>query len=311
MRAECPHCGEFYELDNKLIGREARCKECRQVFAIEPAVEIEPPDEPEAAPPPLPAAVAFRVPSLRARLAMGVGAILLVALAFSAYSSVQLLGLIERLEQEDVAAQSYYGLDEDELEQRLRADGVWVPYSEIEAHDRRELIAGGTAILIYLVFLVLLLVWKYRAYKNLESLQAPALRFSAAGAVAWYFCPIANLWKPCQAMQDIYVGSHPRGLNRAVEVGAGLVALWWGAWLLDGFVSFVVARVYDGDESLAGVRTAAMADLAVIATGALSAILTMAIIHSITRNQKLRAAMLTGNDSGTPAGLGNPYAAMH
>ncbi|MGC9454677.1 MAG: DUF4328 domain-containing protein [Phycisphaerae bacterium] len=313
MRVECPHCGESYELDGKLIGREARCRGCRQVFTIEPAVEIEPPDEPQDAPaPPLPSDPGdrFRSPAFRGKLAIAAGVILLGAMGFSAYSSLLQLELLERLEQEAGAALAYADLGGDELEQRLRADGVWVPYEDVESNDRRELGAGMAHLAAFLVFFVLLLVWKYRAYKNLESLRAPVLRFSPAGAVAWYFCPIANLWKPCQAMHDIYVGSHPRGLGRNAEVGAGLVALWWGVWVLDWFVSYVSIRTYGDDMSYGGLSVATEADLACIVIGALSVILTIVVIRAVTRNQSHRAALLSEDADATLTGPENPYATL-
>ncbi len=317
MRVQCPICDQSYDLDGKMIGRKARCKNCREIFTVEPVVEVEEPDNVEPPPPPQPihspaANDGLRAPVVRSRLVLGCGCALLAALAYSAHSSFRQLELLDRIGQRNEAARTYnlQGLTDDEITERLRSAGIWVSDFEIEANDRREATAGLMTVGLWVLFFILLLVWKYRAYKNLDSLGASGLRFSAAGAVGWYFCPILNLWKPCQVMQDIYIGSHPKGLGRGHEVGAGLVALWWAVWLIDGFVSALLDSAYGSAMTVDGMVALTRADLGIIAFSVLAAVMTMTVVYVVSRNQVQRAAMLTGRTTFGPADVPNPYARL-
>ncbi len=68
------------------------------------------------------------------------------------------------------------------------------------------------------------------------------MHFSPAGAVAWYFCPILNLWKPFQAMQDVWWGSQPPTSDDRPPRGSALVLLWWGLHV--AAVVFPLANIF-------------------------------------------------------------------
>jgi serine/threonine protein kinase len=76
-------------------------------------------------------------------------------------------------------------------------------------------------------------VWLGGANAIARSLGAEGLRFTPGWCVAWCFVPIANLFKPYQAVKEIYLASEPgagarewRGARSPV-----ILPLWWGAWL--------------------------------------------------------------------------------
>ncbi|MCY0148923.1 GYF domain-containing protein [Hoeflea sp. G2-23] len=62
-----------------------------------------------------------------------------------------------------------------------------------------------------LIGVVLFMMWKYRSTANLIRLRG-GQSVTAAGAVYWYFVPIAWFWKPYQAMRNLLdgydIGSH-------------------------------------------------------------------------------------------------------
>jgi len=83
-------------------------------------------------------------------------------------------------------------------------------------------------------------VWLHRAARNLRGLGRFGMRFSPAACVGWYFVPIANLWKPVQAMSEIWRASDPaadQGSWLTGSRGTPLLAVWWSAWLLSSFVA--------------------------------------------------------------------------
>ncbi|GGE20142.1 hypothetical protein GCM10011390_44230 [Aureimonas endophytica] len=82
----------------------------------------------------------------------------------------------------------------------------------------------------FLITIVVFLLWKYRSTSNLIALRGPQ-SVSAAGAVYWYFIPVAWFWKPYQAMRNIALG-----------FGAGPVSAvqkWWAFTLASVFVPLV------------------------------------------------------------------------
>lgn len=68
--------------------------------------------------------------------------------------------------------------------------------------------------------------WIYRANSNARALGAREMAFTPGGAVGWYFVPIANLWKPYQAMREIWKASAgPLGWQRRPV--SALLPCWW------------------------------------------------------------------------------------
>ncbi len=77
---------------------------------------------------------------------------------------------------------------------------------------------------------ICILLWKYRACKNLHVAHARGMDISPGWAVGSYFVPILNLWLPFQAMSRIARASrnpyHPEVVTRAGPLG-----WWWFLWL--------------------------------------------------------------------------------
>lgn len=99
--------------------------------------------------------------------------------------------------------------------------------------------------------------WIYRANSNARALGAADMAFTPGGAVGWYFVPIANFWKPYQAMREIWKASasaRPSGWQR--QRVPALLPCWWlltiAAPSTAGWVTWAVRRGMDGiDEGAA------------------------------------------------------------
>ena len=60
------------------------------------------------------------------------------------------------------------------------------------------------------------------------------MKYTPEAALGWYFVPVFNLWKPQDAMQELWQASeHPR--NPAARHHAELVFTWWFLWVFVGF----------------------------------------------------------------------------
>lgn len=75
----------------------------------------------------------------------------------------------------------------------------------------------------------LLMRFVFRAMKNLHLSQAAGVTISPGWAVGYNFVPILLLWKPLQAMRQIWRGSHdPQNADAKVPATMGW---WWALWI--------------------------------------------------------------------------------
>jgi hypothetical protein len=154
--------------------------------------------------------------------------------------------------------------------------------------------SGVVALVILVVFLatgLAWLMWQHRSHANLHAAGVPRLEFTPGWAVGWWFVPIANLWKPFQAMRELHEAStgDPDWRPRA----PGLLGWWWAGYLtfniLDG-----IAGVLFADESgsleplLIGDRFSIAGDAVSIAT----ALLAIRILRAVVERQRGLAAMV-------------------
>jgi len=110
----------------------------------------------------------------------------------------------------------------------LQATGL-VTQQELDSLDGW---VSGTAALGGLVFVATVVVWciwQHRAQANAVVLSGGGLRFTPGWAVGWWFIPIANLWKPFQAVRELWKASHGGGWR---TIGTwSLLGWWWATWL--------------------------------------------------------------------------------
>jgi hypothetical protein len=103
-------------------------------------------------------------------------------------------------------------------------------------------VAYGLYLIVFLGSAILVAMWIYRAHANLHDADMPALEFTPGWAVGWYFVPIANLFKPLQAMRELWSNS----LASSQEANGGIqshVGPWWAAWLLGSTLSNIASRI--------------------------------------------------------------------
>lgn len=158
-----------------------------------------------------------------------------------------------------------------------------------DASDARQQIVGIFQILIYLVSGIWILRWIYVACYNARELAYGAMEHSPGWSVGWYFVPFANLWKPYQAMKEIWrVSANPR--DPASESEPGLLALWWLFYIvasLSGNASFRMSlRADEVGELIAANMVTRISDIA----GIPLAIVFMFVVRRIHDNQQLARA---------------------
>ena len=99
-----------------------------------------------------------------------------------------------------------------------------------EANDTRQRVIALAQFTLYLVTAVVFLTWVYRANRNARALGARNMRFTPGWAVGWYFIPIMSLWKPFQAMREIWQASAQPGNWQSTQTPP-LLGWWWALFL--------------------------------------------------------------------------------
>jgi hypothetical protein len=107
----------------------------------------------------------------------------------------------------------------------------WVDI-ETETPDIRSMVAVIVMIItliIMIVTTVLVAMWIYRAHAILKFTRAEGPTMDPTWAVGWYFIPIANLFKPYDAMRQLWTRS---GTDAVTGQGRGILNVWWGSWIV-------------------------------------------------------------------------------
>ena len=111
-----------------------------------------------------------------------------------------------------------------------------------QASDARQSVVATIQVIVFLLSGILILRWIHRANFNARQLGAAGMEFTPGWCVGWYFVPIANLWKPYQAMKEIWkASSNPEDWkDRAVP---SLLGWWWFFWVASNMLGNVSFRM--------------------------------------------------------------------
>lgn len=110
-----------------------------------------------------------------------------------------------------------------------------------EQNDTRQTIIGICQFALWLVAGIFSLIWIHRANRNARDAGATGMRFTPGWAIGWYFIPIANLWKPYQAMTEIWRASATGSAEQTPP--PRLFPWWWALWLVGGFAGNLAFRL--------------------------------------------------------------------
>ncbi len=108
--------------------------------------------------------------------------------------------------------------------------------------DIVTMLLGLAQLGLYIATAVVFCMWVHRANRNARALGAVGMNFTPGWAVGWFFIPIMNLWKPFQAMREIWHASdNPNVVPE--ERAPTLVSIWWTLWLLTNFLGQMTLRL--------------------------------------------------------------------
>ncbi|WP_086608965.1 DUF4328 domain-containing protein [Erythrobacter donghaensis] len=96
--------------------------------------------------------------------------------------------------------------------------------------------------LVFVVSVIVVAMWIHRAHANLHEAGLPGLETSPGWAVGWFFVPIANLFKPFQAMRELWHESHQSADSFSSDA-PGTLTLWWGLWIVGNILGNISMRL--------------------------------------------------------------------
>lgn len=154
--------------------------------------------------------------------------------------------------------------------------------TDAEAIDGPRRLVSIVRLLALITTGVSVLRWIYRSNSNLHATASVPIEFSPGWAVGWFFVPIAYLWKPYQAMKEIWRASFDP-VGKQVKVSA-LLPWWWFFWLASNFFGVVTFRL-SLSKDLSALVASIGASFASAAADVPAALLLAIIIARVTQAQ--------------------------
>ncbi len=153
-----------------------------------------------------------------------------------------------------------------------------------ESNDSRQGIIGMLQLLVFAVSGIAILKWIYRANYNARELGASNMEFTPGWSIGWYFVPIANLWKPYQAMKEILKASKNPD-NWKSESTPSTLPWWWFLWIVTGVVGNASLKLTIRAEEINELLSANIITMLYDAISIPLSLITLAIIKQIYEYQ--------------------------
>jgi hypothetical protein len=180
--------------------------------------------------------------------------------------------------------------------QRVMA-GQQVAETQLSAIDTRTSAVAVLGMVLTVIVIVQFCLFMPRANRNARSFGSQ-LRITPRWAAGFLFVPIANLWKPYQAMKEIWQGSDPDPNVHAWSVEApAVMKWWWGAYLLSNIGTYLTVRTAKISPSAEEMISSCWAEIISSVFGIASAILAALTVRAVARRQ---AARQQAHPAGSP-----------
>ncbi|HZF01484.1 MAG TPA: DUF4328 domain-containing protein [Methylomirabilota bacterium] len=108
--------------------------------------------------------------------------------------------------------------------------------AEGSSNDTREEAVALVQVALYLFTVVIFGRWIFRANRNVRALGANDLTETPGWAVGYFFVPIVCLWKPYQAMKELWRASQNPSAWRNMPASQILPG-WWTLWIVSNLLT--------------------------------------------------------------------------
>ncbi len=171
--------------------------------------------------------------------------------------------------------------------------------SEEEAHenDARQAGIGILQFFEFIITSIIFLRWKFLSNRNVRSFGAEGMEYTPGWSVGWYFIPIVALWKPYQAMREIFKAAHPdfeEDWQQAPH--PGILPLWWALWVISNFAAQLSLRLSMRGETITELLMASWANLFSDLIDLPLAVVAIAVVATLTEWQSEKYSRLESAD---------------
>ncbi len=153
-----------------------------------------------------------------------------------------------------------------------------------DKNDQRQNIISGLYLIIFLISAILIMRWTYVANYNVHQLGAQNMKFSPRWSIGYYFIPILNLWKPYQAMKEIWKTSKSP-LSWESATASSVLSLWWLLWIISSIMGRVIFNMSKSTNELTELLNLNIITQISNMLDIVLAIVTLAVINNIYRMQ--------------------------
>ena len=155
-----------------------------------------------------------------------------------------------------------------------------------EASDQRQGLIGILYLVVFFVSALLILRWIHRANYNARQLGAENLVFTPGWSIGYYFIPILTLWKPYQAMKEIWKASkNPSSWSSSST--SFILPIWWALWLMSCFLGQAIFRLSMSADALPELLNLNLLNQLSNFLDIPLALVTLAVVNSIYKMQVL------------------------
>lgn len=163
------------------------------------------------------------------------------------------------------------------------------PFTRVEAiaNNTRQRIISSIHVLTYFITVITFGRWIYRMNANARALGADHMRFTPGWSVGWYFVPIACLWKPYEAMREIWRAGKIPSQSQSDRI----VGWWWFGWIVSnilGNISFQIAMAARAAKDVGTLSTATVASFVYEVSDIFAITLALILVSRLSRMQKAR-----------------------
>ena len=156
--------------------------------------------------------------------------------------------------------------------------------ADAEANDKRQQAIAFLYLGVFIVSGVLILKWIYQSNQNARHFGAKDMSFSPGWSIGFYFIPIVSLWKPYQAMKEIWQASQNPADWSVVKVSS-ILGIWWFFWIANSMVGQAVFRMSRRAEEIPEIMNVNLVSQASEIISIPLALITWLLIKNVSRAQ--------------------------
>ncbi|WP_370347020.1 DUF4328 domain-containing protein [Catenulispora sp. EB89] len=172
-------------------------------------------------------------------------------------------------------------------------DPAAVNPTSLDDSDSATRATMGWFTIFTLATIVVFICWFWAARNNAEAYTPNRGTLRVGWSVGSWFIPVASLILPCLVARDIHRGTMLGRQGR--PAGGGLITGWWWAMYVAFWISGLVVSGENGRmqndapvDRVSDMRSAATAGIVALAIGVAAALLAIAYVATITKEQRAR-----------------------